>query len=173
MLRCREICSSCWCMVGLTHLGWVKYYRTSILGKNAMKKLLVPLVVVLGMLFSHDSFAARSQSMNTIWFDSSGNVIGQDAYFCNNVHWKGGAQSGAYRMIVRGGCGDPIISCDWVSNGVMCTAEAPYYDYSITSTLSGNYAPRTMQEVCDVTGACTFTEPELMYGWGFELYRVF
>lgn len=137
-----------------------------------MKNLFLLMALVLGIFLSHSALAARAESKNTIWFDANDNVIGQDAYYCNGTHWQGGAQSGAYGVIIKGGCGDPIVSCNWFVQGVRCTIAGSGYNYSITSTIFGNYAPRTMQDACEITNACRFTEPELMFGWGFELVQV-
>jgi hypothetical protein len=137
-----------------------------------MKIFSLSLLLLIGAFYSQQAFAARAESSNTIWFDANDNVIGQDAYFCNGAHWKGGSQSGLYKIIIKGGCGDPIVSCTWVSDGIMCQYAGSVYNYTITSKIFGDYAPRTIQDACNITGACTFSEPELMFGWGFNLVQV-
>ena len=137
-----------------------------------MKSFCTSLLLVLAVFFSQDAFAARAESVNTIWFDANDNVIGQDAYFCNNTHWRGGAQTGAYKIVIKGGCGDPIVSCSYVASAIMCEFADTPYNYTITSRIYGDYAPRTIQDACDITQACTFSEPELMFGWGFTLSQV-
>ena len=50
----------------------------------------------------------------------------------------------------------------------MCRGGTPYI-YTITSRIYGDHAPRTIQDACDITQACTFYEPQVMFGWGFTL----
>lgn len=139
-----------------------------------MKFIAAMLIPAIGAFYSISALAARVDSMNTIWFDSNNNVIGQNAYFCNNTHIFGGAQTGAYKLVIKGGCGDPILSCQHIlvdgstqQTGTECVTVG--YHRTVSQKLFGNFGSVTLQTVCDITQACTFEEPELMTQWGFPL----
>jgi hypothetical protein len=127
-----------------------------------MRILYVPIFLALA-LCSLSAMAARQYSSNKIYFDVSGNVIGQDAYYCNNVHWRGGNISSPYVLTVKGGCG-----------GCMATPTDPCEpNYAIIVTLGGN-PPFTTQEACQLVNnsACTDLEPDILTGYGFQVNPV-
>lgn len=124
---------------------------------------------------SFSAGAARAESFNQIWFDSNGTVIGQHAEYCNNVQLEGGATSGAFSLVVLGGCGDPVMSCgytDSVSNPQWVCRGAGS-NYSIVASTTGSTGGLAIHEVCELANACWSTEPELMTGRGFNLVQIY
>lgn len=119
--------------------------------------------------------AARLESYNRIWFDSSGNVIGQHAEFCNNYQLEGGAQSGAFSLTIIGGCGDMLRSCEEVHERDFSEYRCKGYSRNIglTATATGSYGNLTAGELCDLTSACFSTEPILMVGYGFDVVQIY
>lgn len=121
-------------------------------------------IIVGGLALAFNADAARQKSINRIYFDASGKVIGQNAYFCNNKHWQGGDLSSAIQLSITGGCGDISVVC----NGKGGCQELPP-DYSIQVSLSGN-PPFSKQEACQLAAnACDFTEPEIVPGVDYPI----
>ncbi|MHC1654420.1 hypothetical protein ACODUL_14205 [Stenotrophomonas maltophilia] len=115
--------------------------------------------------------AARVESYNQIWFDSSGNVIGQHAEFCNNVQYEGGSQTGQFSLVVRAGCGDQLRQCSTVGTEYRCTGYI--INNALTATVTGNSGGLTAGELCELAGACLGFEVDLMYGYGFPITQIY
>ncbi|HDS1578375.1 TPA: hypothetical protein QEL15_000395 [Stenotrophomonas maltophilia] len=115
--------------------------------------------------------AARMESYNLIWFDSSGNVIGQHAEFCNNYQLEGGAQSGAFALSITGGCGDLLRFCEQTDKGYICYGFTQ--NIGLSATVSGNAGNLSAGDLCELTGACSGTEPILMVGHGFDIVQIY
>lgn len=124
-----------------------------------------------------DAKAARAESYNRIWFDSSGNVIGQHAEFCNNYQLEGGDQTGAFSLTIVGGCGDMIRECTEVHTEVLseyrCTGYSVNNGIALSANATGNYGNFTAGELCELASACFSTEPILMVGNGFEIVQIY
>jgi hypothetical protein len=114
-------------------------------------------------LFSLSASAMRQYSSNKIYFSASGDVIGQDAYYCNNVHWRGGNVTSPYVLIVEGGCGGCIVT----------PSDPCEPNYQVKFKLIGG-APFTAQEACQLVGGnvCTNIEPDILIGYGFVVTPV-
>jgi hypothetical protein len=130
-------------------------------------------LVVLGLalsLFALDAFAARPYSANTIYLDANNNIIGQQAAFCNNVTYHGGNidPNNPYKVIIQGGCGDPLVSCvsDY-PNGVICKRVGA--NYGVRASYFNFANGFTLKQFCETMIMCESIEPDLAYGWGFTL----
>jgi len=143
--------------------------------KHVIARAAISCLVVFGLIsFSPAADAARKESFSQIWFDSSGNVIGQHAEFCNNVQYEGGSQSGAFSLVVHAGCGDRIRECHW--EGIedrlyICTGY--FLNYALTASVTGNAGGLSAGEICEMVSACLGFEVELMYGYDFPLVQIY
>ena len=134
-----------------------------------MKVWISVLLVVLAGLMTPDANAARMESVNMIHFDANHNVIGQQAEFCNNVRYRGGATTGTYTLLVYGQCGDPIVACEWYYGHVACFYSSG--NYGVNAELVGQFGSRTIEQACTDTAACNFHEPTLLWNRGFTLVQ--
>ncbi|WP_153066878.1 hypothetical protein [Xanthomonas arboricola] len=134
-----------------------------------MKNSVIRFLAVIYLGFSVGTVAARSASLNTIYCDLRNNVVGQNVYTCNNIHWRGDSQSGQYQLMVRGGDGNILTTCSDGSAAVVCRYSN---DYSISSSLGGSHPGATLQDACTISGACGFDDLVLMDNWGFAVQRV-
>ncbi|MDQ1118440.1 hypothetical protein QE438_001664 [Pseudoxanthomonas sp. SORGH_AS 997] len=129
-----------------------------------VRTLIVAAAVTAAALFSSQAEAARSFSSNTVYFDASGKVIGQNVYYCNNVHQSGGNLTSPYYLYIKAGCGDQIVEC----NGKGSCEDKPI-DNAIEYHLYGT-PPFTEEEACQLTNAaCTSQEPWIVDGTDFVM----
>lgn len=62
-----------------------------------MRNLIFATMAVLAVFcFTSEANAARNNSNNIIYFNAAGDPVGQDAYFCNGVRWRGGELTSSY-----------------------------------------------------------------------------
>lgn len=134
-----------------------------------MKVWISVLSLVLAGSMPSDANAARMESVNIIHFDANHNVIGQQAEFCNNVRYKGGATTGTYTLLVYGQCGDPIVTCEWYVGNAYCYYQSG--NYGVSAELIGQFGSRTIAQACTDTAACNFHEPTLLWNRGFTLVQ--
>ncbi len=130
-------------------------------------------IMTCGISAMSEASAARMEWYNTIYFDSNHNLVGQHLEFCNNVQWSGGQLSGHYRLEVFGGCGDPIMECEQISSGIVCTEIGHYWtQYAF---LRGQYAGTTISEVCDTSyPVCVDLQvPTFVDNVTFPFYQVY
>lgn len=140
-------------------------------GDTSMRALAISILFSTMALLMPDANAARANSSNVIYFNAAGEPVGQDASYCNGVHWQGGDLTTPYRLIIRGGCGGLIITCSPDNNGTpKCNNDM---DFRVTYIMSGS-PPFTDEEACDLVGRlpCQSSEPELLFTYGFELKRL-
>lgn len=131
------------------------------------------IVVVLFLFSSSNVLAARAASQNIIVFDENLNVIGQHAEYCNNYQYEGGNLNGPYYLEITGGCGELLRECHFVwpdgSPGYyVCTSAG--VNNAVEATFSGG--DYTIEDACNVTGACSSREPVLMVGRGINLIQI-
>lgn len=130
-----------------------------------MRTLIISVAVATAALVSFNADAARQKSSNTIYFDASGKIVGQDAYYCNNTHLSGGNLTSPYYLYIKAGCGDLIVDCNGKGD---CHDEKP--DFNIDYRLVGS-PPFTEEEACQLTGAaCTSDEPLIVDGVDFVVH---
>lgn len=138
-------------------------------------QLSVAAVFVLVLFLSGNALAARAASQNIIYFDANLNVIGQHAEYCNNYQYEGGDVVNAVAYLeITGGCGELIREChfewqDEYPGYYVCTGY--HVNYAVEAVFMGgsNY---TIEDACNVTGACSSREPILMVGRGFDLVQI-
>ena len=139
------------------------------------------ILFVFSILIPVSAFAARMESINTVYFDANNYPVGQHAESCANVHWEGGQQSGLYSLQVISGCGDSIFECGYNWHGSIqggnlsqtfdCEGNGSYW--SSTSRLLGDWRGTNLEDACDTTGVCALNPPELLNGWGFSVYQTY
>lgn len=135
-----------------------------------MRAIVTAILFFTATLLSSNADAARNNSSNSVYFNAAGQPVGQDAYYCNGVHWQGGDLTTPYRLSIKGGCGNLVTSCNPDSNGTRkCETTM---DFGVSYQLIGA-APFTEEEACDLIGRfpCQTSEPELLFTYGFELKK--
>ncbi len=132
-------------------------------------------LILSAIIASPTAKAARAESFNQIWFNSNGDVVGQHAEYCNNVQLEGGLQTGAFSLIVHGGCGDFVSTCGYNDSVLepMWVCQGAGTNNAITASTTGNTGTLAIHEVCDLVNACWSVEPELMVGHGFNLVQIY
>jgi hypothetical protein len=126
-----------------------------------VRYLSIVAVLIAASAWSTNANAARQYSSNTVYFDASGNVTGQNAYFCNGVHLQGGDLTSPYYLHVDGSCGDLVVTCP--SQGI---CDGGTFDSSVAAYLAGSPS-FTLSEACVLTGdpnICYSQEPVIVPG---------
>ncbi|MBP3985716.1 hypothetical protein J5837_14995 [Pseudoxanthomonas helianthi] len=130
-------------------------------------------IMALWFAFPESAHAEREKSYNLIVFDANMNIIGQHAEYCNNYQYEGGDLNGPNMLVVEGGCGNYVVSCGYDSGWTVYSCEGVGYDYALVANFYGTSTGYNVGHACNISGACSDTEPTLMSGHGLTLIRIY
>jgi hypothetical protein len=141
-----------------------------------VRNIILAVVVVVVSIWSADAMAARDKATNAIFFDASGNIVGQDLIRCSNQHFQGGIGSidAPYVLRITSGCGTPVTKCDYNEDGLPDCVIIPG-DYSITYSVTPALgALMTANEACLLAeDVCVELNPKILTEQSFEVIRVY
>lgn len=92
-----------------------------------MSKVLFSTIITLAAAVALPGMAhaARAYSINILWMNSAGKVIGEQVGYCGStLQSKAGTLNGPYSLEIDRGCGDNIIGCTTSK----CSVKGHYYN---------------------------------------------